>query len=263
MRSAPDTVTLTAHSLSVLSEGVALIDSRGTITAANAALERLLDMNQEQIVGANVLDPPWEMMSATNVAVFPTESPVARALAGDGSDRRGDGLHPVRAAFRLGPTPGRAAGRHGARSRPDDGPRRPHVGGRCRTEPAPVDVHRRPDGPREPRPDHPPGGTGARGVRWKSRAGRRPARGHRRVPGHQRHVRPRSRRRSAGGDRRPTPRPGRPACRRSAVWGSTNSCSSCVVTTPAWPSTPGCGTSAKRYSAASRQLSPRTAWSCT
>ncbi len=84
MQPASDTISLSAHSLSVLTEGVALIGADGTITAVNPAMCALLDLSGTDIVGTNVFDPPWQLESTVALPIAPSAGPPAQALRGDG-----------------------------------------------------------------------------------------------------------------------------------------------------------------------------------
>lgn len=73
--------TLSARSLSVLSEGLLLVSADGRITAANPAALRLLTLAETEVVGRSILDPPWQLETGTGALLAAPESPPARVLA--------------------------------------------------------------------------------------------------------------------------------------------------------------------------------------
>jgi diguanylate cyclase (GGDEF)-like protein len=79
---ASDQPTLSAGSLSVLTEGVALVSGAGVITAANPALCRLLRTSAERVVGRNALDPPWVLWDESAALIPAIESPLHQVLCG-------------------------------------------------------------------------------------------------------------------------------------------------------------------------------------
>lgn len=76
---------MSAGSLSVLTEGVALVSGAGVITATNPALCRLLRIPAERIVGRNALDPPWTLWDEAGNVIPAVESPLHRVLSGMGA----------------------------------------------------------------------------------------------------------------------------------------------------------------------------------
>jgi diguanylate cyclase (GGDEF)-like protein len=71
---------MSAASLSVLTEGVALLSGTGIISAANPALCRLLRTTVDRVIGRSALDPPWDLWDEHGSVITPADSPVHRVL---------------------------------------------------------------------------------------------------------------------------------------------------------------------------------------
>lgn len=77
-----DGISISPQALSVLTEGVLVVAPDGTVAAANPAFAALLELPSTQLVGRNVLDPPWHLESRDGNAYAATEGPVASVLYG-------------------------------------------------------------------------------------------------------------------------------------------------------------------------------------
>jgi diguanylate cyclase (GGDEF)-like protein/PAS domain S-box-containing protein len=66
--------------LSVLDEGVAVVDAVGRIEAVNDAFCRLVGRPAPELVDRSLLDPPWTLLDEGGGPVRPTDSPAVAAL---------------------------------------------------------------------------------------------------------------------------------------------------------------------------------------
>ncbi|MGI9578313.1 MAG: putative bifunctional diguanylate cyclase/phosphodiesterase [Microthrixaceae bacterium] len=77
-----DGINLSPQALSVLTEGLLVVASDGSISAANTAFGALVDMPVDHLMGHNVLAPPWQLESRHGEVFPPAAGPIDAVLHG-------------------------------------------------------------------------------------------------------------------------------------------------------------------------------------